>query len=95
MIMSRKWVRYILITAGISFLFLNQGFRSLVRNYLELKNIRSQRALLELEQAGLKKEVELANTSSGYIEKAARKELGLIKPGETEYRFPPPKTDRK
>ena len=31
-------------------------------------------------------------SADGSLERMARKDLGFIKPGEIEYRFPPPKS---
>ncbi len=87
----KRWIKYILIAAIVLFLFANRGFRNLVRNYLELSRLRKQRSSLEQEKVSIKKELDLLKNENGYIEKAARKELGLRKPGEIEYRFPPPK----
>lgn len=91
----KRWIKYILIAAIALFLFANQGFRNLVCNYMELRHLRKQRLHLEQEKVSIKKELELLNTQNDYIEKAARKELGLRKPGEIEYRFPPPKAQDK
>jgi len=83
-------LKYIVIGAIALFLIANQGFRTLVRNYLELTRLKKQQIVLEKDKVELKKQLELLNTRDIYVERIARKELGLIKPGETEYRFPPP-----
>lgn len=91
----KRWIKYILIAAIALFLFANQGFRNLVRNYMELRHLRKQRLHLKQEKVSIKKELDLLNTQNDYIEKVVRKELGLVKPGEIEYRFPPPKAQDK
>ena len=91
----KRWIKYILIAAIALFLFANQGFRNLVRNYIELRHLRKQRLHLKQDNVSIEKELDLLNTQNDYIEKAARKELGLVKPGEIEYRFPPPKAQGK
>ena len=86
----KRWLKYILLAAMALFLFTNQGFRKLVRNYMELRRLNKLCLSLEQEKVSIKTQLDLLDSQDIYIEKAARKELGLIKPGEIEYRFPPP-----
>ena len=82
-----RWV----VAAGLSALFLgNEGFRSLVRNYLELRSLRREIAGLEAEEARLSERLKAMRAGDPALERLARRELGYIKKGEIEYRFPPP-----
>jgi len=73
--------------AVVIFLFTNSGFRKLVQRYWELNRLGSELQQLKKENALLKKEIYLLEEDRTYIERIARKELGLISPGEVEYRF--------
>ena len=68
-------------------LFGNEGFRKYIRRHWELRKLKSQLSHLKKENARLKREVYFLENDSSYIERIARKELGLIAPGEVEYRF--------
>jgi len=70
-----------------AFLFANEGFRKTVRRYWEINKLRSEMENLKKENDLLKKEVYFLEKDSSYIEHMARSELGLIGPGEVEYRF--------
>ncbi len=86
-------LKYIILLALTIFLLANRGFRSLIKNYLELRRLKNQKIELKSEELGLEKSFSTMK-EPGQIEHTARKELGLIKPGEIEYRFPPPKDDK-
>jgi len=49
--------------------------------------VKQRIACLEEENRGLKEELEAMKSDPGYFESLARRELGLIKPGETKYKF--------
>jgi cell division protein FtsB len=68
-------------------LFANSGFRALVRRYWEMHTLRLEYAQLKKENTLLQREVYFLERDPAYIERIARKELGLIAPGEVEYRF--------
>lgn len=69
------------------FLFANQGFRKMMHNRRELKRLKTEISTLQDQNIILKKELALAKHDLPYLERIARKELGLIQPGEIEYRF--------
>jgi len=50
----------------------------------EAENLRAKEATLNVENERLKQEQQLLQTDA-YIEKVAREELGLVRPGETPY----------
>lgn len=87
-------LKYLAILALALVLLGNRGFRSLVKNYREYRKLSSEKAGLELQRADLEKKLREISEKPA-IEQAARRELGLIKPEETEYRFPPPKETDK
>jgi len=87
-------LKYLAILALAALLLGNRGFRSLIKNYREYRQLRTEKARLEVQRKDLEKKLEEIGKKPA-IEQAARKELGLIKPDETEYRFPPPKESDK
>lgn len=85
----RAKLKYIILLSLAVFLLANRGFRSLIKNYLEFRRLKNQKIELESEKLSLEKGLKTMK-EPGQIEHTARKELGLIKPDEIEYRFPPP-----
>jgi cell division protein FtsB len=90
----RSKLKYLAILALAAILLGNRGFRTLIKNYAEYRRLNTEKARLEFQQKDLEKQLKAAGEKPA-IEQAARKELGLIKPDETEYRFPPPKESDK
>lgn len=86
----RHWKRAAGLLFVLAVTFGNQGFRSLVRNYRELHSLRKELESLEQEAKSLEARNKLLKNAEGTLERLARRELGFIKPGEIEYRFPPP-----
>ena len=83
-------LKYLVIAVIAVAVLGSRGLRKLVKNYLEYRRLENRQQELKLER--LKLENSLKNVKTGtYIEQAARKELGLARVGELEYRFPPPK----
>lgn len=83
-------LKYLLIAAALAALLGNSGFRRLVKNYMEFSRLRAEKSRLETQHRELeaqRREI----TAKPALEQAARKELSMIRPEETEYRFPPPK----
>ena len=83
---------YVILILAAAFLLGNRGFRGLVRNSLEYRRLKQQKAELELERVELKKDLR-AVKAPGMVEREARRKLGLIRPNEIEYRFTPPEKD--
>ena len=77
----------LLFIAVLVFLFGNTGFRKLVRNYWAIYKLKTELEHLKHESKLLEHEIYLLENDESYIERIARKELGLIAPGEVEYRF--------
>lgn len=86
--------RNILIAAVLAAIFFgNKGFRALVGNWLELRKLRGEIAALEEEEKRLSRRLKAIKGGDADLERLARKELGFIRKGEIEYRFPPPKRE--
>ena len=93
--LSRHWGRVLLSVFLLAVFFGNQGFRSLVHNWMELRSLRQEIVMLEREQAELLGRLKSPRSRDFALERIARKELGFVKPGELEYRFPPPEPDTR
>jgi len=86
----RGKLKYVILILLAAFLLGNRGFRGLVRNALEYRRLEKQKLALELERKNLESSLRDSKDPER-IERTARRELGLIRPKEIEYRFPPPK----
>ena len=73
--------------AIVVFLCGNEGARRLIRRYFETHTLRNELVLLKRDNVLLQKEVYLLERDTTYIERIARKELGLVSKDEVEYRF--------
>lgn len=86
----------ILITVLVLvFLFGNSGFRKMLRRYWEIHKLSAEIDQSKKESSLLKKEIYYLEQDSSYIEQVARRELGMIAPGEIEYRFKNSKNNTK
>lgn len=87
--------RMYLIPAGcLAFIlfFTVFGERGLLRIYemrQEKKRIDTKVADLKLENDKLRVEIAALHTDRRYLERIARKDMGLVKPNEIVYQFPP------
>ncbi len=84
------WGRLLTGGALLAIFFGNGGFRSLTRNWLELRRLNREIIALKREEQELDVRLKALRSGDGPIERLARRELGYIKKGEIEYRFPPP-----
>ena len=84
------WPRLLGTAALLAVFFGNQGFRALVRNWMELRHLRRDIVSLKQDEARLTERLKLMRAGGPSLERMARRELGYIKKGEIEYRFPPP-----
>ena len=87
-------LKYLLLAAVAVVLVVNSGFRTLVRNYREYHRLNREKARLETQRGDLQRQLAEVREKPA-IEQAARRELSMLRPGETEYRFPPPKESDK
>jgi len=83
----RKILILIVIIGVVIFLFANKNFQTLLILNKEIVQLKQRIAGLEDENKRLKEDLEAMKNDPEYIESLAREELGLIKPGETKYRF--------
>ncbi len=86
-----KFQRSTLVTIGIVgvsvFMLANAGARKIYQRYGEQKRLSAELEQLKKENVLLRKEIYFLETDPSYIEKMARRELGLVSQGEIEYRF--------
>ena len=82
-----KWGRWLLAVAAVAVLCGNSGARRLLRNLLELRRSDAKLVSLKKEEDDLRKEMNALKTDDRRLETVARRDLGLLKPGEVEYRF--------
>lgn len=87
-------LKYAAVAAVVVVLLANGGFRKLVRNYREHRRLAGEKARLEAEHRDLQRQLTEVGAKPA-IEQAARRELSMLRPGETEYRFEPPKESDK
>ena len=90
----KKILILIVIIGGLIFLFANKNFQTLLNLNKEITRLRQRIAGLEEENRRLKEELEAVKNDPEYIESLARRELGLIKPGETKYKFIEPEEEK-
>jgi len=84
------WARLGATLLLVALFFGNQGFRSLVRNWWQLRKLKSELATLETQESDEAERLKLVRSGDQSLERMARRELGYVKKGEIEYRFPPP-----
>ena len=83
----RKILILIVIIGVVIFLFANKNFQTLLILNKDIVQLKQRIAGLEDGNKKLKEDLEAMKNDPEYIESLAREELGLIKPGETKYRF--------
>ncbi|HEX2613241.1 MAG TPA: septum formation initiator family protein [Fibrobacteria bacterium] len=90
----RPWIRWVLIAFVI---FVGYQVMSGPRGILKIRELRAQRDSLQTQidslqhrKAELEAEKNRLLTDTTYLERIARKELGMAKPGEKVYRFVTP-----
>ena len=84
--MKSLW-RWLALLGAAAVLLGNDGARSIVRNLLELRRADQRLTRLKQEEADVRKELKALRTDDARLERAARAELGMVRPGEIEYRF--------
>jgi cell division protein FtsB len=70
------------------------GLRKYVRLREEAARMEAENARLAAETARLAREVRALRTDPGALERAAREDLGLVRPGERVYRVAPAEDGR-
>ncbi|MFI5346726.1 MAG: septum formation initiator family protein [Elusimicrobiota bacterium] len=84
------WARLLVGAALLMVFFGNAGFRSMVSNWMELRRLHREISQLDRDEKDLDARLKAMRSGDGAVERAARRDLGYIKKGEIEYRFPPP-----
>lgn len=77
----------IIIYAAVSFVTGNTGLSTIIEMQRTKKTFINEIARLEEENRKLAKEIKSLKENPEYIETIARERLGLVKKGETVYRF--------
>jgi cell division protein FtsB len=72
----------------VSFFFSEQGMSELQRSRLRVQNLQSEVTRLEAENKRLQQEIESLKKSTFAVERIAREDLGMSKPGEVVYMLP-------
>lgn len=85
--MKKFKIRYIIFIAAFLFLTLNEGSRTLIRRTYEKSTLKSAIKNAQYQNSLLKKRIVNLENEPDYFERAARRELHVIAPGEIEYRF--------
>jgi len=88
--LREHWLQALATVGLLAVFFGNQGFRSLVRNWLELRSLSREIASLEAENMRTALRLKEMRESDSSLEREARR-VGFAKSGEMEYRFEPPK----
>ncbi|MFH0948583.1 MAG: septum formation initiator family protein [Elusimicrobiota bacterium] len=78
------WVALIL---AILVLFGNDGMRSVISQRAALGKLDKKLEAIETENKDLRIRLYNLENDSSYLEREARKKLGLIQPGEIKYKF--------
>jgi cell division protein FtsB len=72
----------------ISFFFSEQGISELQRSRNRVNDLKAEIHRLELQNQRLKNEIESMKRSTFAVERIAREDLGMSRPGETVYMLP-------
>jgi cell division protein FtsB len=82
--------RYVIICLFLMGFLIIFGNNGLVDHYVlkeKLNILKEESTEVSRENSGLKKEIALLKDNDQYIEKTARKELGMVRKGDRVYRF--------
>lgn len=88
-----RWLVYTLslsiVALGLFTIFGDRGVLHLLRLRDEKRTLDEQNYLLQKENAALRQKITKLRQDDYSLEKLAREELNLVRPGEIIYRFPP------
>jgi len=87
----KKSLRYILLIGVVIYLLANQDFQNIVRRCLTLRSLKTQSLAVDKEYENMRREKQRILSDDVYLEKIARRDLKMAKPGELDFRFQPPK----
>ena len=81
-----------LLALGVHDVFGSHGFLAMRRSQRELEQLRGEIQRLNQENQELSNHVNALRTDPKTIERIAREEMGLARPGEMIFKLPPPET---
>ena len=84
---KKKIFFWVAVTITVLVLFGNDGMRSIISRRLELTKLNKKLEYIETENRDLRVRLYNFENNTAYIEREARKKLGLIQPGEIKYKF--------
>ncbi len=87
MLNKKKILLWIGIILLILILFGNKGMRTIINRKIELAKLNKKLVTLETENRKLRKQIYRLENNPAYVEREARRRLGLIQPGEKKYKF--------
>ncbi len=97
---SSRWLLYFLacsiVLLSVYTIFGDRGAIHLWRLRGEKEQMEEQNYRLQKENEALRQRITRLRSDDSYLEKIAREELNLVRPGEVIYRFPPsqPRSNR-
>lgn len=86
----KRSLRYIIILGVAAYLVANQDFQNIVRRFFALRSIKSQAMEVDKAYQSMRQERQRILKDDVYLEKLARRDLKMAKPGELDFRFQPP-----
>jgi cell division protein FtsB len=93
-LLSPAWLSLLLMGAGIFLVVMlalaivnERGFLAMWRMQRDVTQLASMVRSIEQENQDLWRNIERLHSDMGYIEKIAREELGLVRPGELVFEF--------
>jgi cell division protein FtsB len=89
-----KFLGLALLALGVHDVFGSHGFLAMRRSQKELEQLRGEVERLHQENRELADHVEALRTDPKTIERIAREEMGLARPGEMIFKLPPPETEK-
>jgi cell division protein FtsB len=84
-----------LLALGVHDVFGSHGYLAMRRSQKELEQLRGEIERLNRENNELAEHVNALRTDPQTIERIAREEMGLARPGEMIFKLPPPETPKQ
>ncbi len=82
-----KLIKRVAIIGAVVYLLVNPGFRRIIKHEIEKRKIISEIERLKKENEILVSEIRLMEADKSYYTQVVCRELGMLKPGEVEYRI--------
>ena len=86
-VFNKKTYFFVAVILAVLVLFGNGGMRSIISQRIEFTKLNKKLEAIEMENRDLRIRLYNFENNSMYIEREARKKLGLIQPGEIKYKF--------